>query len=32
MGVVTTGADGAAVMFTTIEARGLSQPFTVWLT
>ena len=33
-GLVTVGAEGAAVMFTTIEALSLSQPVVafVWLT
>jgi hypothetical protein len=31
-GLVTAGAAGVALIFTTIEARGLSHVFTVWLT
>ena len=31
-GVVTVGADGVAVTFTTIDALGLSPQLEVWLT
>ena len=31
-GVVTKGAPGLALTVTVIDARSLSQPFTVWLT